>query len=155
MDGDPVAPDSSDQHLGIIRNETRFEIGLLHTRVNALLSAEAFLTIAFTAAMSNGAAARSTISVIISTTLAVLGLLLALLALPGINATANIVLELTDQQGQLLSADRTATAVYEVAAAGRAPGRTRSDQRRSLLFFRAAPVLFAIVWTAFTVISLT
>jgi hypothetical protein len=45
------SPDSRNQ-LAFIREETRFEIGLLHERVNALVGAEAFLTIAFTAAMS-------------------------------------------------------------------------------------------------------
>lgn len=49
------SPDSRNQ-LAFIREETRFEIGLLHERVNALVGAEAFLTIAFTAAMSNGTA---------------------------------------------------------------------------------------------------
>ena len=37
-----------------MRVETRSELGLLHERVNALLAAEAFLTIAYTAAMSSG-----------------------------------------------------------------------------------------------------
>lgn len=41
------------RQLAFIREETRFEVGLLHERVNALIAAEAFLTIAFTTAMSN------------------------------------------------------------------------------------------------------
>jgi len=41
--------------LALVRAEIRFEIDLLHQRVNALIAAEAFLTIAYTAAMSNGA----------------------------------------------------------------------------------------------------
>jgi len=43
------------ERLGFVRAELRFELTLLHDRVNALLTAEAFLTIAYTAAMSNGA----------------------------------------------------------------------------------------------------
>ena len=45
------SPDGGEQ-LAFIRQETRFEIGLLHERVNALVAAEAFLTIAFTAVSS-------------------------------------------------------------------------------------------------------
>ena len=33
------------RRLAFLREETRFEIGLLHDRINALISAEAFLTI--------------------------------------------------------------------------------------------------------------
>lgn len=49
-------PAADGRRLVVVRDETRFELALLHDRVNALLAAEAFLTIAFTAAMSNGAA---------------------------------------------------------------------------------------------------
>lgn len=50
---DPELPVDAVRRLAFIREETRFEIGLLHDRINALISAEAFLTIAFTMAMSN------------------------------------------------------------------------------------------------------
>lgn len=66
-----------------MRQETRFEIGLLHDRVNALVTAEAFLTIAYTAAMSNGAPWGATFSMVASPVLSVLGLALALLACHG------------------------------------------------------------------------
>ena len=67
------------QQLAFIRDEIRFEIGLLHDRVNALLAAEAFLTIAYTAAMSDGTPWGPTFSRIVSPILALLGLSLALL----------------------------------------------------------------------------
>lgn len=84
--------------MAFIRDETRFEIGLLHDRVNALIAAEAFLTIAFTAAMSTGAPWGAVVSPILS----VLGLLLALLAWPGIRATVEITLGWTARQIELL-----------------------------------------------------
>ena len=56
----PAAEDVPDPaedaaRLDAVRAETRSELGLLHERVNALLAAEAFLTIAYVAAMSDGA----------------------------------------------------------------------------------------------------
>ena len=92
------SPDSRNQ-LAFIREETRFEIGLLHERVNALVGAEAFLTIAFTAAMSNGTA--------------------------------------WGRGSPPCGADLVGP-----------------DQWRSMLFFRAAPGLFALVWTILTVVAL-
>lgn len=65
--------------MAYIREETRFELGLLHDRVSVLLAAEAFLTIAFTAAM--GTAARW--GDVVAPVLSVLGLVLAVLAWPG------------------------------------------------------------------------
>jgi len=44
--------------MGLVGDETRFELRLFHERVNALLAAEALLTIAYMAVMSKGAAWR-------------------------------------------------------------------------------------------------
>ena len=63
--------------LALVRAEIRFEIDLLHQRVNALLAAEAFLTIAYTAAMSNGARWGLSFATVAAPVLSVLGLLLA------------------------------------------------------------------------------
>jgi hypothetical protein len=145
-------PAADAERLALVREETRFEIGLLHDRVNALLAAEAFLTIAFTGAMSNGAVWGRAFAGVAAPLLALLGLLLALLALSGVRATVRIILTQTALQGEL---------------AGRLPGLVDAgyhglsgrpsivaDQRRSLLFFRAAPVLFGAVWVVLGVLSL-
>ena len=132
-----------------VREETRFELGLLHDRVNALLAAEAFLTIAYTAAMSNGAAWGRTFALLAAPVLALLGLALALLALPGIATTARIVLTQTAVQETLYDRVRATTSVGYHGVAGR-PSAV-ADQRRGLLFFRAVPVLFAVVWTGLLV----
>jgi len=137
---DPVA---DARRLAVVRDETRFEIGLLHDRVNALLAAEAFLTIAYTAAMSNGADWGRTFAVVAAPVLAVLGLLLALLALPGVATTARIILAGTALQEDLY-ARLPATADVRAGVAMR-PAGVR-DLRRGLVFFRAVPVLFAVVW---------
>ncbi|SEQ14578.1 hypothetical protein [Microlunatus flavus] len=137
--------------LALVRDETRFELGLLHDRVNALLAAEAFLTIAYTAAMSNGASWGAAFAAVAAPVLALLGLLLALLALPGVGTTVRIVLALTAQQDELFARLRGSAVAYHGA-----PGRPAAldDQRRSLLFFRAVPVLFAVVWVVLGVLAL-
>ena len=149
-DDDPAA-----QQLALIRAEVQFELGLLHERVNALLAAEAFLTIAYTAAMSNGTPWGSRFSLIVSPILSVLGLLLAVLAWPGIDVTVRIVLDWTARLRRLFDdhPELSGTPVGLSANRGDA-NRLVPDQRRSMLFFRAVPILFVIVWVALTVVAL-
>lgn len=152
--GEPPAAPGGPEQLELVRDELRFELGLLHERVNALVAAEAFLTIAFTAAMSNGAPGGERFSAVVGPVLAVLGLLLALLAWPGIDATARLVLAWTARRSALLRADPAlASTVWGIAAQGRGEGRAGPDQWRSMLFFRAAPALFAVVWAGLAVFA--
>lgn len=127
-----------------VRDEIRFELSLLHDRVNALLAAEAFLTIAYTAAMSNGAAWGRPFATVAAPVLAILGFFLAVLALPGIAATARIVLTQSALQQELISSlTRSVVGGYHGVVG---QDRALVDQRRSLLFFRTVPLLFAAVW---------
>ena len=155
MDAGAVGPGGTAGDLEFVRQETRFEIGLLHDRVNALVTAEAFLTIAYTAALSNGAPWGRPFAAVAAPVLAVLGLVLALLAWPGVGATAQLVLTWTRRQGELLDADpELAATVRGRAGRGRDDRRAQPDQWRSMLFFRAVPVLFVVVWAVLTVLAL-
>ena len=149
----PGPDDTSDaEHLALIQAEIRFELDLLHQRVNALLAAEAFLTIAYTAAMSNGAAWGLAFARVAAPVLSGLGLILALLVIPGVAATVRIVLSQTARKEQvLLRLPGHARAGFHGVAGGPS---ALADQRRSMLFFRAAPVLFAVAWTALLVLAL-
>jgi hypothetical protein len=142
-------------YLAFIREEIRFELGLLHDRVNALLAAEAFLTIAYTAAMSNGTPWGSTFSRIVSPILALLGLLLALLAWPGVDATVKLVLQLTARERRLFDDNPSlfGTVPGSLVTSSGNQDQLESVQRRSMLFFRAVPVLFIAVWVALTVVA--
>lgn len=136
------------EQVQTILAETGFEIRLLHERVNALLAAEAFLTIAYTAAMaSDGAWAR-----VVALVLAVLGLVLATVALPGVRATARLVHLWTARLGTVL-------AEHPDARRGWVPGwedrrRREADQRRSSWFFLTVPVAFALVWVVLLGVAL-
>ena len=151
-----AVPDPEDtplpDRLALVRADIRFELELLHRRVDALLAAEAFLTIAYTAAMSNGAPWGRSFAAVAGPVLAVLGLLLAVLVLPGVRATARIVLTQTAVQDRLLERLRGSALAGFHGVEGRPTAL--ADQRRSLLFFTAAPVLFALVWVILLVLAL-
>ena len=136
-----------------VRAELRFEIGFLHDRVNALLTAEAFLTIAYTAAMSNGASWGPAFAAVVGPVLAVLGLVLALLAWPGVTATARLVLDLTKDQGALLTQQVDDPAATPPGSRRSAFAAVQANQRKSLLFFRAVPAIFAVVWIALALVA--
>ncbi len=148
-DGPDALADAA--RLAAVREETRSELGLLHDRVNALLAAEAFLTIAYTAAMSNSAGWGRAFAAVGAPVLAVLGLLLALLALPGVATTSRIVLSQTALQDELFERLRGTATGYH-GGVGRP--RAVADQRRGLLFSRCVPVLFAVVWVVLLVLAL-
>jgi len=147
-------PPGAPERLAFIREEIRSEISLLHERVNALVQAEAFLTIAFTGAMSGAAPGGDDFSAVVGPVLSVLGLLLALLAWPGIEVTVRTIRTWTARRTALLRSDPALTAtVWGIAAQGRGEGRHDPDHWRSMLFFRTAPGLFVVVWTVLTAVA--
>ena len=143
------------RRLAFIREEVRFEIGLLHTRVNALISAEAFLTIAYAAAMANanprwGAA----FAAIVAPVLSAVGLVLALLAWPGVDASFRIIVSWDQVQREFLAAEpRHARALWRAGATGAGERRADPDQRRTMLFARAMPAVFALAWTLLGIVA--
>ena len=144
------------RRLAFIREETRFEIGLLHDRINALISAEAFLTIAYTMAMSNsnvrwGAA----FSALVPPILSLLGFVLAILAWPGVNSSYKILVEWNVQQLALMHGDPVMTEVmWRLDSLGSGSRRTNPDRGLSMLFARAVPTVFGIAWAALTIIAI-
>lgn len=145
MSNPPIDPAAV---LNNIREETRFELQLLHERVNTLLAAEAFLTIAYTATMNS----KGTWAAIVAPVLAGLGLLLAALAWPGVSITAHLVMQWTYQVGDLIERHPEAQTPWST---GQQDRRTReAGQRRSLLLFRFAPPTFLGVWVILLICSL-
>ncbi len=144
------------RRLAFIREETRFEIGLLHDRINALISAEAFLTIAFTMAMSNSNTHwGATFSTLVPPILSLLGFVLAVLAWPGVDSSYKILVEWNVQQLALMHGNPRMTEVmWRVDALGSGSHRTNPDRGLSMLFARAVPTVFGIAWAALTVIAI-
>ena len=148
-------PPGPARQLELVRSEMRAEIGFLHDRVNALVAAEAFLTIAYTTAMANAAPWGTVFAAVVSPVLAALGLALALLSWPGVRATVRLVLALTRQQELLVERDpESAAGAVPLLGASFPARRAWVEQRRSTLFFRAVPPLFAAVWSVLLVVAL-
>ena len=150
----PELPVDSVQRLKFIREETRFEIGLLHDRINALISAEAFLTIAFTMAISNtNARWGSTFSILVAPMLSSVGLTLAVLAWPGVDASFKIIVEWNLRQMQLMRENPVLidTMWREYVLHNR---NADPDQRKTMLFTRAVPPVFGIAWAILTVVAI-
>ena len=72
----------------------RFEIGVFHDRINALISAEAFLLISFTVALTYDSHGVHSIFFWISPILSTVGFALAALAWPGVATSFKIIVEL-------------------------------------------------------------
>ena len=92
---------------------------------------------------------------VVAPVLAALGLLLAVLAWPGVTSTVRLVMAWTDRTAQLAAQHPGAAA--PVPLHGQDPGSRagrHQDQWRSTLFFRAVPGTFAVVWTVLLAVAL-
>lgn len=148
-------PDDSDvlvdsaRRFAFMREETRFEIGLLHDRINALISVEAFLTISFTMAISNSSARLgATFATVIAAVLSLVGLVLAVFAWPGVDASFKIINEWSSRQRQFMRDNPVLTDVmWRPDVLGKGNLRADPDTRRTMFFARAVPAVFAIAWS--------
>ncbi len=156
MRDDVEIPVANVRRLAFIREETRFEIGLLHDRINALISAEAFLTIAFTMAMSNTNTHWGTLfSTLVAPILSLLGLILAALAWPGVDASFKIIYEWSSRQRQFMDENPLVTdLMWRLDVLGKGNRRADPDTRNTMLFARAVPAVFGVSWAILTVIAL-
>lgn len=138
-----------------IREETRFEIGLLHDRINALISAEAFLTIAFTMAISNSVAHQgTTFFTLVPVVLSLVGLVLAALAWPGVDASYRIIVEWSLRQRQFMQENpKTTHLMWRLEVLRKRNLRADPDTRITMFFARAVPAVFGIAWTILTVLA--
>lgn len=142
--------------LSFIREEMRFEIGILHDRINALISTEAFLLISFTMALVYSNARWSDKFFLVSPMLSLIGFLLAVLAWPGVNTSYRIVVEWNILLiATLNEAHGLPDFMWRPSVFQDGDSRTQADHRNGLLFARLVPIVFAIAWTILTGIVLT
>ena len=155
MDQSLDMPVEGSRRFAFIREETRFEIGLLHDRVNALIAAEAFLTIVFTMAMGNPSARLGLIlPVLVAPVLALLGLTLAIMAWPGIDASFKIIAEWNLRQLLVMREYPVLSdSMWRLSVRAKGNLRADPDQRRTMLFARAAPAIFAAAWAILIVVA--
>ncbi|MBE7211019.1 MAG: hypothetical protein INR65_08365 [Gluconacetobacter diazotrophicus] len=141
--------------IAAIREEMRFEIGVFHDRINALISAEAFLLISFTMALAYAGHAHATPLSWIGPVLAAIGFTLAGLAWPGVATSYEIIVEWNILFMDALAAGHAASALrWRPSVFMRGDKRIQADHRRGMLFSRFVPVIFMIAWVVLAAIVL-
>jgi hypothetical protein len=150
------APEIQARRVQAIRDEMRFEVTILHDRVNALVSAEAFLIISFTMSLAYAGEGPSGRFFAVAPLLAVIGFVLAMLAWPGVNRSVAIIVEWNIL---LLAALKGARAdpgfVWRPSVDIAGDARTQARHRNSMLFTRCVPAVFALSWIALAAVVLT
>ncbi len=125
----------------------RFEIGVFHDRVNALISAEAFLLISFTMALTYAGPGSGTSLFWISPALSVIGFTLAALAWPGVLTSYKIIVEWNILFVDVLNAAHAASTIaWRPSVFVDGERRIHADHRRGMLFSRFVPVIFMVAW---------
>jgi hypothetical protein len=149
-------PEKHVRRLAFIREEMRFEIGVFHDRINALISTEAFLLISFTMALVYSNAHWSDKFFLVAPMLSVIGFTLAVLAWPGINTSYKILVEWNVLLVQVLNeAHGVSDLMWRPSLFAGGDRRTQADHRNGMLFARSVPVVFAAAWVILAVVVLT
>jgi len=139
--------DDYSKRVAAIREEMRFEISVFQDRVNALISAEAFLLISFTMALAYASPGPGSKFFWISAVLPAIGFTLAALAWPGVITSYKIIVEWNVLFVDVLNAAHAASTLHwrpSVFVDG--DRRIQADHRRGMLFSRYVPVIFMIAW---------
>lgn len=143
MDSSPtVQNDHVLETFRICREETKFESGVLQSRLMTFITSQSFLVSAYAVSMNNadhswGAIYRVAFPIILSVT----GLLLAIQAYPGISGACRIVKQWHIKQNDLLEANPELDDYLILHRKGMA-----KVYGRTLWFAQTSPWLFAIVW---------
>lgn len=148
-----------DDHLkrvSTIREEMRFEISVFHNRVNALISAEAFLLISFTMTLNYASAGLAGKFFWIAPALSTIGFMLAALAWPGVNTGYKIIAEWNLLFVDVLNeAHALSTFKWRPSVFVEGDQRIQLDHRRGMLFSRYVPIIFMIAWVVLAGVVLT
>ena len=156
MSTDDGGTDVHARRVQAIREEMKFELGVLHDRVNALVSAEAFLIISFTMSLAYSNDRWSSRFFLIAPVLASIGFLLAILAWPGVKRGVEIVVEWNELLIQALSeARKDSHFVWRPSVDVLGAVRTQDLHRKGMLFTRFVPAAFAVAWVLLAAIVLT
>ncbi len=145
--------------LAFYRSEIKFESELLSNRLNAFIASQSFLVIAYASALS--ASSRDwhgPLVLVLPPSLALLGLVLALQAWPGISAAHAVIQQWHERQHELLSRAQDLSEYREAIAAAlgqSGPGPARRDRfKQGTEFATRAPWIFAAAWCHFGLIPL-
>jgi len=152
--------DNAVEILKFYRGEIRFQSNLLSGRLNAFISSQSFLLIAYASAASSLIGQwEQPFALLFPTVVALLGFVLALQARPGIKVAYEVVEEWQQRQTELLIGSPE-LGRYDLHADTRESDRQSStavDKRHSqqgAIFARHAPRIFAVAWCYFGLLPL-
>ncbi|MBD8066064.1 hypothetical protein IC608_11330 [Devosia sp. PTR5] len=135
--------------LDHLRQEIRAEINLLNNRLNALISSQAFLVIAYGTSLSAGYGDWGGLfTLLFPPLLAVLGFVLALEARPGILATHEAIGHWRRRENALIE-HCPALRPFTLATDEESRRRMELRQHAGGLFSQRAPLIFLITWVIF------
>ena len=135
--------------LSYARAEIRAEIGLLNDRLNALMSSQSFLVIAYSSSLSSGYGDFSSLFILIMPPfLAVLGAALVLEARPSLRAALEVIEEWRRREAALVgsSADY---APYTLATDENSRVAMERRQHQGRHFATRAPIIMLTAWLVF------
>ena len=150
----PDLPEQAVRRISFVRDEMRFQIGILHDRINSLISFEAFLSISFTMSLAYVHANDKTY--LISFVLASLGFILAVVAWPGIKSSYDIIVEWNLLLISILNEARTSSnLLWRPSVFVHGDLRTQADHRKGLLFALLVPIVFCVAWSVLAGVVVT
>ncbi len=154
---DPQPPPSELQRhielLNFYRSEIKFESGLIAERVSALLSSQAFLVIAYAGSVSNATLRpKQGVLLLLPIMLTLLGLVLSVLAWPGIEA-AHAVIDRWSARERTLHTRVAALSLFRLDSDDAARRELARRSYQGSLFSRRAPFVFIIAWCCFGVLA--
>lgn len=138
--------------LDHIRGEIRAEIGLLNSRLNALISSQSFLVIAYGTSLSAGYDDwNGLFTIIVPPLFALLGLVMVLEARPGIAAAHEAIGHWRQRESQLIG---SWPQLQPLTLAIDEQSRRRMELRQHAggLFSIRAPLIFASAWVIFLIL---
>lgn len=156
---EPALAESDIDLLKFCRSEIQFQSSLLSGRLNAFISSQSFLIIAYAMTTSSLIGQWKTpFTLLFPPFLALLGLTLALQAWPGIRAAYVVLGEWERRQDEILAISHELR-TYDLHASERSPesqhpGSAWKHFRQGALFPRYAPWLFGISWCFFIVLPI-
>lgn len=140
---------ASTSELDHIRQEIRAEINLLNSRLNALISSQSFLVIAYGTSLSAGYGNwNGLFTITLPPLFAVLGLLLVLEARPGIGAAHEAIGHWRRREDHLIES-WPELRPYTLATDEQSRRRMELRQHAGGLFSVRAPLIFIVAWLIF------
>ena len=147
-----VEIETSADQLSYARAEIRAEIGLLNDRLNALMSSQSFLVIAYASTLSSGYGDfRSPFILILPPFLAVLGAALVLEARPSLRAALQAITEWRQREAALVNSSAD-FAPYTLATDDVSRAALEQRQTQGRHFAIRAPIIMLAAWLVFLLI---